>query len=85
MMKMRAMPLSTWPTLELRDHIRNFQPPIDGAEIMKTFNLAPCAQVGSIKSAIKDAILDGVIPNEYEAAHEYMLKRALEMGLKPVN
>ena len=71
--------------LELRDHIRNFQPPIDGAEIMKTFNLAPCAQVGSIKSAIKDAILDGVIPNEYEAAHEYMLKRALEMGLKPVN
>jgi poly(A) polymerase len=49
---------------------------------MKTFNLPPCQQVGALKSAIKDAILDGVIPNEYEAARAFMLQRAEKMGLK---
>ena len=68
--------------LEERDRIRNFQPPVSGEEIMKTFNLPPCQQVGALKSAIKDAILDGVIPNEYEAARAFMLQRAEKMGLK---
>ena len=70
--------------LEERDRIRNFQPPISGEEIMATFGLQPCQQVGSIKSAIKDAILDGIIPNEYEPARAYMLEKAEKMGLKPI-
>ena len=70
--------------LEERDRIRNFQPPISGEEIMATFGLQPCQQVGSIKSAIKDAILDGIISNEYEPARAYMLEKAEKMGLKPI-
>ena len=71
--------------LEEKDRIRNFQPPVDGAEIMRVFNLEPCREIGSLKSSIKDAILDGVIPNEHDAAFEYMLKKAQAMGLTPVN
>ena len=70
--------------LEERDRIRNFQPPVDGDEIMRTFGLTPCAEVGALKSSIKDAILDGIIPNEHDAAYEYMMKKAKEMGLNPI-
>jgi len=70
--------------LEQKDSIRNMQPPVRGEEIMELFDLPPCEKVGVLKSAIKDAILDGVIPNEREAAWEFLLKRAAEMGLKPV-
>lgn len=69
--------------LEERDRIRNFQPPVDGSEIMETFGLTPCARVGAIKSAIKDAILDGRIPNEHDAAYRFMLEKAAQMGLQP--
>lgn len=71
--------------LEARDHIRNFQPPVDGLEIMHIFNLDPCKEVGLIKDAIKDAILDGVIPNEREAALQFMAEKAAELGLEPQN
>ena len=70
--------------LEERDRIRNFQPPVDGGEIMRTFHLPPCAQVGQLKSAIKDAILDGVIPNDHDAAYAYMMQKAKEMGISEI-
>ena len=70
--------------LEERDRIRKFQPPVDGEEIMRTFHLPPCAQVGQLKSAIKDAILDGVIPNDHDAAYAYMMQKAKEMGISEI-
>ena len=70
--------------LEERDRIRNFQPPVTGEEIMEVFNLQPCREIGSLKSSIKDAILDGIIPNEHDAAYAYMLEKAAKMGLTPV-
>jgi poly(A) polymerase len=70
--------------LEERDHIRNFQPPVSGETIMEVFGLTPCREVGLIKNAIKDAILDGIIPNEHDPAYQFMLEKGKELGLKPV-
>ena len=70
--------------IEEKDRIRNFQPPIGGDEIMEIFGLPPCREVGDLKSTIKDAILDGLVPNEREAVYEYMLVCAEKMGLHPV-
>ena len=70
--------------LNERDHIRNFKPPVDGTEIMETFGISGGPVVGQIKSAIKNAVLDGVIRNDHEEARELMLRLAAEHGLKPV-
>ncbi|MAZ26240.1 MAG: tRNA nucleotidyltransferase [Cytophagaceae bacterium] len=67
--------------VEERDHIRNFQPPVTGEEIMETFNLKPSKEIGIIKDAIKEAILEGEIPNEYEEARKFMLKKGRDIGL----
>lgn len=71
--------------LEEKDHIRNFQPPVDGQEIMDMFGLPPSHTVGDLKSAVKDAILDGIIPNERQAALDFVIAKAAEMGIKPVD
>ncbi len=72
-------------SIEEKDAVRNFQPPVDGKIIMETFNLKPCKEIGIIKSAIKEAILDGKIHNNYEEAFAFMLETGKELGLEPVN
>lgn len=69
--------------VEERDRIRNFQPPVTGEMIMEFFNLRPCKEIGLIKEAIKEAILEGEIPNEYNAAFKLMIKKGGEIGLQP--
>ncbi len=69
--------------LEERDRIRNFQPPVSGDDIMRTFNLPPCKEIGIIKDTIKDSILDGLIPNNRADAWQLMLQKAAELGLQP--
>ena len=70
--------------LEAADNLRNWQPPISGEVIMQTFGIPPSRQVGLIKDAIREAILEGEIPNEYDAAHKMMLEEGAKLGLTPV-
>jgi poly(A) polymerase len=70
--------------IEEKDRIRNFQPPISGEDIMEMFGLQPSKEVGVLKNLIKDAILDGKIPNEYEPAEALLIEEAAKMGLKPI-
>ncbi|MCB9013519.1 MAG: HD domain-containing protein [Bacteroidales bacterium] len=69
--------------LEARDSIRNFQPPISGDNIQLVFNIPPCREIGTIKNFLKDAILDGIIPNNFDAAWEHMIEKGKELGLTP--
>ena len=70
--------------IEEKDAVRNFQPPVTGELIMEIFGLQPCKEIGLIKSAIKEAILDGEIRNNYEEAFQFMLGKGKELGLNPV-
>ena len=67
--------------VEERDRVRNFQPPISGELIMKTFKLKPCREIGMIKEAIKEAILEGKIANDYDESYQFMLTKGKELGL----
>lgn len=69
--------------LQARDNYRTWHNPITGEEIMQTFDLKPCREIGLLKQAVKDAIWDSVIPNDHDAAFQFMLEKAVEMGLKP--
>ncbi|HMW39446.1 MAG: CCA tRNA nucleotidyltransferase [Saprospiraceae bacterium] len=71
--------------VEESDRIREWQPPVTGEMIMKTFGIKPCPAIGVIKNAIREAILEGEVPNDFEPAFELMLKKGLELGLVPVN
>lgn len=70
--------------VEARDKVRNFQPPVTGEEIMEAFNLKPCREIGQIKEAIKEAILEGQIPNEHEASYHFMIEKGVSLGLKKI-
>ena len=69
-------------SVEERDRIRNWQPPIDGSEIMKLFGIGPSKEIGQIKTALKDAILDGIITNDYDKAHKFVIEKGKELGLQ---
>lgn len=71
--------------VEARDHVRNFQPPVSGEEIMEAFGLKPSREIGMIKETIKEAILEGKIPNEHDAAYELMLEEGKKLGLNLVS